>query len=320
MASPPEPHGNVPSQTPVTTQSRGVHLDAGEGAGSIPGLATELETHALHEALDAGPSRVPVPPLTGHAWTALRHRAVSRLSTGKHLASEGLEGAARALRHTADRAGGDRGGALAACARQAASQLERASRSLDEQDFDELARAAQRFARRQPWVVVAAAFGAGALGARWAASGHEANTPPVRRRDGRVETPRSAVARSDGDSPLPTVFAAAGLAYLIYRSHAADREPAWHEAWRPAYDCHDSQMQPDSSEAAATAGRVSSMGHQVSTMASRAGRSVRDQPLGFALAALVAGLAVGVAAQRRGSVHRGQLAGGRADWTASGLR
>ena len=248
MAAPPEPHGNLSSQTRVPTGSPRVDVDASAAASSVPGLSADLDTHALHESL-AAPGPV------------------------------------------------------------------RASRTLDEQDLADLVGAAQRFARRQPWVVVAAAFGVGAMSARWAAPRHGGNPSRAPRRDLPVQSPHPGAAEAGrrGDSPWPTLLAAAGLAYLIYRSHAADSEPAWHEAWRPAYDCDDSQMQPDSPGPADLARRASSL-------ASHAGRTLQDQPLAFALAALAAGLAVGVSAQRPGALHRRQTAGARGEATAAGVR
>jgi ElaB/YqjD/DUF883 family membrane-anchored ribosome-binding protein len=101
-------------------------------------------------------------------WTGvLKEAATSRLSDQKHRASEGIDGVARALRDTTDKLSGEGRTAVADYARQAASQLERFSRRLDEQDLDEMLRGAQRFARSQPWVFVAAAFGVGLITARF---------------------------------------------------------------------------------------------------------------------------------------------------------
>jgi hypothetical protein len=129
---------------------------------------------------DAGNAGVTNPELRGTAsgqstrsngqqgWTGvLKNAANSRISSQKHHASESLGQVARALRDTTDRMQDQGSTTIAGYARQAAEQLERFSRRLDEQDLDEMLRGAQRLARSRPWVFVGAAFGLGLVAARF---------------------------------------------------------------------------------------------------------------------------------------------------------
>lgn len=101
-------------------------------------------------------------------WTGvLKNAASSRISSQKHQASESIGQVARALRDTTDRIQDQGSATIAGYARQAAEQLERFSRRLDEQDLDEMLRGAQRLARSRPWVFVGAAFGLGVVAARF---------------------------------------------------------------------------------------------------------------------------------------------------------
>jgi hypothetical protein len=101
-------------------------------------------------------------------WTGvLKNAASSRISSQKHQASESIGQVARALRDTTDRMQDQGSATVAGYARQAAEQLERFSRRLDEQDLDEMLRGAQRLARTRPWVFVGAAFGLGVVAARF---------------------------------------------------------------------------------------------------------------------------------------------------------
>jgi hypothetical protein len=127
-------------------------------------------------------------------WTGvLKNAANSRISDQKHRASEGIDQVARALRDTTDRIQEQGGSTVAGYARQAAEQLERFSRRLDEQDLDQMLRGAQRLARSRPWVFVGAAFGLGLFAARffksssrsdfedqqWRSAGGTTYTPPA---------------------------------------------------------------------------------------------------------------------------------------------
>lgn len=101
-------------------------------------------------------------------WTGvLKNAASSRISSQKHQASESIGQVARALRDTTDRMQDQGSATMAGYARQAAEQLERFSRKLDEQDLDEMLRGGQRLARSRPWVFVGAAFGLGVVAARF---------------------------------------------------------------------------------------------------------------------------------------------------------
>jgi hypothetical protein len=111
-------------------------------------------------------------------WTGvLKEAATSRISNQKQRATESIDQVARALRDTTDRMQEQGPNAIADYTRQAADQLERFSRRLDQQDLDELMRGAQRFARSQPWVFVGAAFGLGLVAARFFKSSSGTSAP-----------------------------------------------------------------------------------------------------------------------------------------------
>jgi hypothetical protein len=108
------------------------------------------------------------------SWTGiLRDAATARISNEKRRATEGIGGVARILRESTDRLQQDGQTTVANYARQTADQLERLSRRLDTQELDDVLRNAQRFARSQPLVFVAAAFGVGLCAARFFKSSND---------------------------------------------------------------------------------------------------------------------------------------------------
>ena len=196
----------TPTQNPVTTPSESLGTNAGANqpaTSSTSGLSAERDTSTMHEDLGAGaPQREQRRPTNGHGgWTGvLKDAAASRLSSQKHRASEGIDEVARALRDTTDRLSGEGRTAVADYARQAASQLERFSRRLDEQDLDEMVRSAQNFARSQPWVFVGAAFGLGLITARFFKSSGGSQSRPSYGSDWQQQgSSRSTFATTDRD-------------------------------------------------------------------------------------------------------------------------
>lgn len=113
----------------------------------------------------------------------IRELASAQIYGQKHRASETLEELSRFLRSATDQFQGKPVGNYA---RQAADQLERLARRIDQQNLDELLQNVQRFARQRPALFVGAAFGAGLVGARiFKSSGPTAGERSFTQRDSR---------------------------------------------------------------------------------------------------------------------------------------
>ena len=193
-----------PGRSRSTRTTDPLRPDPAEVAGSETAESQETATRATSahgEGAESGTSRT-----DGRPWTSvLKDAANTRISDQKHRASESIDHVARALRDTTTRMDEQGSATVAGYTRQAAEQLERFSRRLDEQDLDEMMRSAQRFARSQPWVFVGAAFGIGLVAARflkssstrstrtgrpdeWQSVGGTTYTPPMNAPSGRADS------------------------------------------------------------------------------------------------------------------------------------
>lgn len=103
----------------------------------------------------------------------LRDKASSQLNTQKDRATEGLGSVAQAVRQSTKQLREQDHDTLAGYVEQAADQIDRLSRGLRNKDVGELARDAQRFARRRPALFVGSAFAIGLVGARFFKSSAE---------------------------------------------------------------------------------------------------------------------------------------------------
>jgi ElaB/YqjD/DUF883 family membrane-anchored ribosome-binding protein len=97
----------------------------------------------------------------------VRDGASSQISQQKDRATEGLTSLAQAVRQSTQSLRDNQQGTVAQYVERAADRIEQFSTTLRERDLKELARDAERFARRQPAVFIGAAFAAGVLAARF---------------------------------------------------------------------------------------------------------------------------------------------------------
>src|SRR5919107_246926 len=92
--------------------------------------------------------------------------AVSRLSTQKDRATDGIGSVAQAVRQSTQQLRDQQHDTIAQYVDQAAAQLERFSNTLKEKNVSQLLDDAQRFARRNPALFIGGAFAVGLLSAR----------------------------------------------------------------------------------------------------------------------------------------------------------
>jgi ElaB/YqjD/DUF883 family membrane-anchored ribosome-binding protein len=97
----------------------------------------------------------------------LRNTAESQLGTQKDRASDGVSSVAQAVRQSTQQLRDNQHESIAQYVEQAVDRVERFAARLKEKDPNELVRDAQQFARRNPAVFVAAAFGVGIVAARF---------------------------------------------------------------------------------------------------------------------------------------------------------
>ena len=97
----------------------------------------------------------------------LRNGAASQLGVQKDRATEGVSSVAQAVRQSTQQLRDNKHETIAQYVEQAADRVERFAEQLKEKDANELVRDAQQFARRNPAVFVAAAFGVGVVAARF---------------------------------------------------------------------------------------------------------------------------------------------------------
>ena len=114
----------------------------------------------------------------------VREQANEQLSTQKDRATDGLGNLANAVRQTTRPLREQQHGAIADYVEQAADRIEQFSASLRDRNLSELVDDAQRFARRQPALFLAATFTAGVLAARFLKS----SAPGLPRSDDRFES------------------------------------------------------------------------------------------------------------------------------------
>ena len=125
-----------------------------------------------------------------------------------------------------------------------------------------------------------------------------------------------AIAERAGSNPWPAVLVGAGLGYLLYRAFSED-EARWGSSWNatgysreypegravsytPEPGGHETRQPFEGETARGMASRggrqLARAGRQASTFAARGARMVRANPIGFGIAALAAGAAVGLSA------------------------
>jgi ElaB/YqjD/DUF883 family membrane-anchored ribosome-binding protein len=114
------------------------------------------------------------------------------------------------------------------------------------------------------------------------------------------------VAETVRGNPWPAVIVGAGLGYVLYRTFG-ERRQDWEASWNNrAYAYGELYDEPYASaeeretfvrrSADKIGRRASSLGRQASSTAQRTGRMFRDNPLGFGIAAMAVGAAIGLSA------------------------
>ena len=97
----------------------------------------------------------------------VRNGAASQLGVQKDRVTEGVTSVAQAVRQSTQQLRDNKHETIAQYVEQAVNGVERFAERLKEKDANELVRDAQQFARRNPAVFVAAAFGVGIVAARF---------------------------------------------------------------------------------------------------------------------------------------------------------
>ena len=97
----------------------------------------------------------------------VRNGAASQLGVQKDRVTEGVTSVAQAVRQSTQQLRDNKHETIAQYVEQAVDRVERFAEQLKEKDANELVRDAQQFARRNPAVFVAAAFGVGIVAARF---------------------------------------------------------------------------------------------------------------------------------------------------------
>ena len=97
----------------------------------------------------------------------VRNGATSQLGVQKDRVTEGVTSVAQAVRQSTQQLRDNKHETIAQYVEQAVDRVERFAERMKEKDANELVRDAQQFARRNPAVFVAAAFGVGIAAARF---------------------------------------------------------------------------------------------------------------------------------------------------------
>ena len=97
----------------------------------------------------------------------VRNGATSQLGVQKDRVTEGVTSVAQAVRQSTQQLRDNQHETIAQYVEKAVDQVERFAVRMKEKDANELVRDAQQFARRNPAVFVAAAFGVGIVAARF---------------------------------------------------------------------------------------------------------------------------------------------------------
>jgi len=97
----------------------------------------------------------------------VRNGATSQLGVQKDRVTEGVTSVAQAVRQSTQQLRDNKHETIAQYVEQAVDRVERFAERMKEKDANELVRDAQQFARRNPAVFVAAAFGVGVVAARF---------------------------------------------------------------------------------------------------------------------------------------------------------
>jgi ElaB/YqjD/DUF883 family membrane-anchored ribosome-binding protein len=104
-----------------------------------------------------------------------------------------------------------------------------------------------------------------------------------------------AIVERAGSNPWPAMVVGAGLGYLLYRAFSED-EARSGASWNATTAEPPFEGQSGRSIANRGGRQLARAGRRASTFASRGARMVRDNPIGFGIAALAAGAAVGLSA------------------------
>lgn len=97
----------------------------------------------------------------------VRNGAASQLGVQKDRVTEGVSSVAQAVRQSTQQLRDNQHETIAQYVEQTVDRVERFAERMKEKDANELVRDAQQFARRNPAVFVAAAFGVGIVAARF---------------------------------------------------------------------------------------------------------------------------------------------------------
>lgn len=97
----------------------------------------------------------------------VRNGATSQLGVQKDRVTEGVTSVTQAVRQSTQQLRDNQHETIAQYVEKAVDQVERFAERMKEKDANELLRDAQQFARRNPAVFVAAAFGVGIVAARF---------------------------------------------------------------------------------------------------------------------------------------------------------
>ena len=134
----------------------------GESAGNITGAATAAARGLYDQAKETA----------GQAYEAVTDKAASTLDEKKSTLSEGLSTVADSMRQVGGNLGGQASdnaltGAASRYSETAATQIENLANYFETRDVRTMVRDLEGYARRNPAIVVGAAFGLGMLAARF---------------------------------------------------------------------------------------------------------------------------------------------------------
>lgn len=142
----------------------------------------------------------------------VRDTATAQLSTQKARATDGLGSIAQAVRQSTQPLREHKQDVIAEYVEKAADGIERFSTRLRERDVKDLMNDVQQFARRQPALIIGAAFAVGLIGARLLkSSADKGRRGALQRYDARLSEYDGTSSRFEGVAPRTTEYGSGRL-------------------------------------------------------------------------------------------------------------